>query len=71
MATSLLSTLEQKLTHVDLTGGYLSLEFDNDLRLRVEPDQHYESWQINSADNLLIVCTPSGDLSVWYPGTNG
>lgn len=71
VATSLLSTLEQKLTHVDVTGGYLSLAFDNDLRLRVEPDQHYESWQISSANNLLIVCMPGGDLSVWYPDTSG
>jgi Family of unknown function (DUF6188) len=69
VATSLLSALDRKVTRIDLTDGYLSIDFDNDLRLRVEPDEHYESWEINSDDNLLIVCTPGGSLTVWYPDT--
>lgn len=71
VATSLLSVLDQKVTRLDLTDGYLSVEFDSQLRLRVEPDQHYESWEISSDDHLLIVCTPGGDLTIWYPDTNG
>jgi hypothetical protein len=43
VATSLLSALDHKVTRIDPTDGYLSVDFDNDLRLRVEPDQHYES----------------------------
>lgn len=54
-----------------MTGGYLSVAFDNDLRPRVEPDQHYESWQISSEDHLLIVCTPGGELTIRYPDDNG
>jgi hypothetical protein len=67
VATSLLSALNHKITRIDLTDGYLSVDFDNDLRLRVEPDEHYESWQISSDDDLLIVCTPGGELTIWYP----
>lgn len=48
---------------IDVTGGYLIVEFDNGLGIRVEP----ESWQISSDDHLLIGCTLRGDLIVWYP----
>jgi len=64
---ALLSVLDQRVSAVTLTGGQLSVSFEAGLTIRVEPVQHYESWQINSDDGLLIVCTPGGDLVVWYP----
>jgi hypothetical protein len=71
VATSLLSALDQKVTRIYLTDGHLAIDFDHGLWLGVKPDQRYESWQINSDDHLLIVCTPGGDLAVWYPDTSG
>jgi uncharacterized protein DUF6188 len=67
LVLALLSVLGQRVSGITLSGGQLSVSFEAGLTIRVEPDQHYESWQINSDDGLLIVCTPGGDLVVWYP----
>lgn len=71
VAAWLLAALDRKVTRIDVTHGYLSVHFENDLRLRVEPDRQYESWQISSDNQLLIVCTPGGELTIWYPDNNG
>jgi Family of unknown function (DUF6188) len=68
VAASLLSVLGHAVIGFDITGGRLTIIFDGDLQVAVEPDQRYESWQISSEDGLLIVCTPGGELAVWYPG---
>ncbi len=26
-----------------------------------------DAWQISSDDDLLIVCTPGGSQTIWYP----
>lgn len=67
VATSLLSVLNQPVTEITISAGVLTVVFGTGLALRVPPDGHYESWQINSDDGLLIVCTPGGDLTIWYP----
>lgn len=67
VATSLLAALNNRVTRIDVTDGHLSVTFESGLQLEVEPDQQYESWQITSEDDLLIVCTPGGDLTIWYP----
>ena len=67
IATALLSTLNHQLTQAHINDGHLQLTFDNDLGLEVAPHPQWEAWQISSADNLLIVCTPGGQLTIWYP----
>jgi hypothetical protein len=52
---------------VQINEGRLRLTFDNDLHLEVAPHRQWEAWQISSDDGLLIVCTPGGDLTIWYP----
>jgi hypothetical protein len=66
-ATALLSTLNHQLTQALISEGHLHLTFDNDLELEVAPHPQWEAWQISSADHLLIVCTPGGQLTIWYP----
>jgi hypothetical protein len=67
VATSLLYVVGHEVVDIDVTGGCLAIVFDGGLQVTVEPDQRYESWQISSEDGLLIVCTPGGELAVWYP----
>ena len=67
VATALLSVLNQRASQITITGGQLIISFETGLTLKVDPDQRYESWQISSDDGLLIVCTPGGDLTIWYP----
>ncbi|HEY1573854.1 MAG TPA: DUF6188 family protein [Pseudonocardiaceae bacterium] len=67
VATALLGCLGETLSNVTVTDGHLALTFANGFAMAVDPDDHYESWQINSDDGLLVVCTPGGDLSIWYP----
>jgi len=67
VATSLLNTLDHRLSRAQVNEGRLRLTFDNDLHLEVAPHRQWEAWQISSDVGLLIVCTPGGDLTVWYP----
>jgi hypothetical protein len=67
VSTALLKCLGATLSDITMTGGRLALTFANGFAVSVDPDDHYESWQINSEDGLLIVCTPGGDLTIWYP----
>lgn len=67
IATALLSTLNHQLTQALISDGRLQLTFDNDLGLEVAPHPQWEAWQISSAGHLLIVCTPGGQLTIWYP----
>lgn len=66
-ATTLLNTLNHRLTQALISDGHLHLTFDNDLELDVAPHPQWEGWQISSADHLLIVCAPGGQLTIWYP----
>jgi hypothetical protein len=68
-ATTLLHALGHQLTAVDVDDGLLRLAFDDGLVLEVPPHERWEAWQINSNDGLLIVCTPGGGLTIWYPPT--
>lgn len=49
-----------------MLAGSLTLRF-TEIALRVEPDDHYEAWQISSDDGLLIACAPGGEVSTWHP----
>ena len=53
------------------TGGELTIGFGTD-RLVVPCTDMYESWQLKSDDDLLIVSMPGGGLAIWPPeGRNG
>ena len=45
--------------------GTLSVEFDNDMRLVVRPDESYEAWTLAGPNGIIAVCTPGGGLTVW------
>jgi hypothetical protein len=66
-ATALLITLNHRLTQALINDRHLKLAFDNDLEPDVAPHTPWEAWQISSADHLLIVCAPGGQLTIWYP----
>ncbi|MEO5662973.1 MAG: DUF6188 family protein [Nocardioides sp.] len=65
--TSLLSALSQPVIRLSVDDGKLVVELKGGLVIGVDSDEHYESWQINSDDGLLIVCAPGGELTIWYP----
>jgi len=45
--------------------GALDVTFDNGARLTVEPDPHYEAWNVSGPDGALVVSMPGGELAVW------
>ena len=47
--------------------GDITIRFSNGMTLAATSDPDYESWHINGADGLKIVCTPGGALAVWFP----
>ncbi|AMO59951.1 Uncharacterised protein [Mycolicibacterium phlei] len=47
--------------------GTLQVHFRDGTRLVVEPDPHYEAWNVSRPDGSLIVCRPGGGLSRWAP----
>jgi hypothetical protein len=44
--------------------GALTLEFADDLRVDVSPDNHYEAWGVET-DRLKLVAVPGGEVAVW------
>ena len=67
IAATLLNTLDHRLSQIEISDGHLRLVFDNSVQLDVAPHQQWEAWQISSEDDLLIVCGPGGQLTIWYP----
>jgi len=49
--------------------GALKLDFHGGEWLSVEPDDHFEAWDLtsDSEEPLRIVCLPGGQLAVWRP----
>ncbi|MGV0852585.1 DUF6188 family protein [Mycolicibacterium phlei] len=47
--------------------GVLRVNFRDGTSLVVEPDPHYEAWNVSRPDGSLIVCRPGGGLSRWAP----
>jgi Family of unknown function (DUF6188) len=70
-ATTLQSALGRAVTGLTVNAGRLFIEFEGGLAVSVDPDDHYEAWQINSEDGLLIVSTLGGELTIWYPEGEG
>ena len=67
VAAALLSVLNRRASEITLTSGHLIISFETGLTLKVDPDQRYESWQISSDDELLIVCTAETSPSGIHP----
>jgi len=47
--------------------GRLKVAFEDDRILSVEPDDHYEAWEMSGPRGMRTVCTPGGAISVWQP----
>jgi Family of unknown function (DUF6188) len=48
--------------------GALDIELASGARVRVEPDERYEAWELaGEACGLRVVCGPGGALSIWQP----
>lgn len=45
--------------------GTLHIVFSADAALTVERDPNYEAWNVSGPGGALVVCLPSGKLSVW------
>lgn len=48
-------------------GGTLDLVLGEGVNLSVEPDAHYEAWEVAGPGGMRAVCTPGGAVSVWQP----
>ena len=54
--------------------GVLRIVFDNGASLKVEPDDHYESWNFYGPDGSKVIClsrgaaeTETGIYAIWGP----
>lgn len=46
--------------------GDLLIEFDNGMKkIRNPASPDYEAWEINTASNLQIICTPGGEITIF------
>ena len=45
--------------------GRLKITFGEGRILSVEPDDHYEAWEMSGPGGMRAVCTPGGVISVW------
>jgi len=45
--------------------GKLELNFTDGSQLWINPQQHYEAWEIYGNDGLLIVSTLGGEVAIW------
>ncbi|WP_420838076.1 DUF6188 family protein [Antrihabitans stalactiti] len=45
--------------------GTLEIEFGNDVRLVVRPDNSYKAWTLAGPSGIIAVCTPGGGLTTW------
>jgi hypothetical protein len=62
----ILSTVGRLIEAVDTEGGVLSLTFSDASRLRCDPHDRYEAWQVvGGSPQHLVVCMAGGELAVW------
>jgi hypothetical protein len=45
--------------------GALTVAFEGDARLLVEPDSAYEAWTVSGPRGMMVVCMPGGELAIW------
>ncbi len=47
--------------------GRLEMIFSTNTILSVEPDPHFEAWEMvsNTTDGMRVVAMPSGELAIW------
>jgi uncharacterized protein DUF6188 len=50
--------------------GTLHVAFDNNARLRIDPDTSYEAWTVSGPHGMLVVCMPGGELAIWDEKTD-
>ena len=61
-----LRTVGRQIEAVDCRRGTLTLAFSDASRLRCDPHNDYEAWQVaGGSPQHLVVCMPGGELAVW------
>jgi hypothetical protein len=45
--------------------GYISVDFESGLSIKVDPDASYEAWQLGGSMGFLFVCPPGGDVALF------
>lgn len=61
-----LTAVGKQIQAIDTEGGALSLLFSDESRVRCEPHNDYEAWQVvGGSTQHLVVCMPGGELAVW------
>ncbi len=61
-----LETVGRQISEASTEVGVLALTFDDGSRLRCEPDDHFEAWQVvGGSPQHLVICSPGGELAVW------
>jgi hypothetical protein len=53
------------VSSVAFKSGALLLVFDTGAHLRVNPDPQYEAWNARGPGDLLFVCRPGGEITIW------
>jgi hypothetical protein len=61
-----LATVGRRIDSADTQGGALTLEFSDGSRIRCEPHEEYEAWEVvGGSPNHLVVSGTGGELLVW------
>jgi hypothetical protein len=47
--------------------GVLQFEIDQQIRITVPIDMHYEAWNITSTNWSGVTCMPGGSVAFWWP----
>jgi hypothetical protein len=67
VAAVLLALLNTEVTTATLSpDGALTVVL-GEVRLVVEADEMYESWQLSADNGLLLAGLPGGDVAIWSP----
>ena len=63
-----LSLVRKKVSNIVIDeNGALRMHFDQGYRLTVEPDPHYEAWNLSTPTGWKFVVMPGGELAIWKP----
>lgn len=58
----------KRLLHLTANkNGDLELDFSDQIKIKVKPDQQSEAWDLTFSNGAKIVCVPGGKLAIWDP----
>jgi hypothetical protein len=59
-----LALVGKRVVAADSTAGVLDVSFDDGSRLRCEPDEEVEAWEVRD-QGRYVVCMPGGLVATW------